>query len=220
MGFLDEYSISLEDEMKYDAVKRVYMHLCLTLTLTAVISYAMYGRIEVTTDASYFVVPYVLSIILLITLFCVKHSTMASLIVLYSFVFCFSFCIGFIVSSYEADAITAAVFLTGTIVLVLTGMVWSGKISYTITNQCMGMAMTLLIMSWVMLWLFPAVTGMSTLYCILGAFIFSLFLIGDTARLMHMHIDQLETEWAIVVVDLYLDIINLFLYILQILGKK
>jgi len=50
-----------------------------------------------------------------------------------------------------------------------------------------------------------------------GAFVFSLFIIFDTHMLMHKHSPE---EYIVASVNLYLDILNLFLHILRILGER
>lgn len=56
---------------------------------------------------------------------------------------------------------------------------------------------------------------MEMMLCIGGAMVFSLYIIYDTHMLMYKHSPE---EYVVCTVELYLDIINLFLYILRILA--
>lgn len=56
-----------------------------------------------------------------------------------------------------------------------------------------------------------------TVYACFGAMLFSGFIVYDTAQLLHkMH----PHEYVAAAISLYLDIINLFIYILEIFGKR
>lgn len=64
--------------------------------------------------------------------------------------------------------------------------------------------------------IFPSVM-MDKMIAVGGAFVFSLFIIFDT----HMMMRKLSPEeYVVAAVNLYLDIINLFLYILRILQES
>ena len=62
----------------------------------------------------------------------------------------------------------------------------------------------------------PQSDALELTYGVFGAFLFSGFIVVDTQRLMYrVSVD----EYIICAIDLYLDIINLFIRILEIMGK-
>merc|ERR1712146_551269 len=72
-----------------------------------------------------------------------------------------------------------------------------------------------------MLWGFGAMLfGFKTnwIYSLGGALLFSAYILYDTSRLLHSY--GADESWVIFTIDLYLDIINLFLFILQLLSKR
>merc|ERR1711879_571572 len=72
---------------------------------------------------------------------------------------------------------------------------------------------------WTLLWLCGVYSyWLYQLYCIFGIFLFIGFIIYDTSKLMNKHSDP--DEYVIFAVNLYLDILNLFLFILSLLGGR
>jgi FtsH-binding integral membrane protein len=74
---------------------------------------------------------------------------------------------------------------------------------------------------WALIWVnligffVPYPGAASRAICVIGVILFSLFILYDTSMIMN----RLGTdEWVIASVDLYLDVLNLFLYLLRLLG--
>jgi FtsH-binding integral membrane protein len=62
---------------------------------------------------------------------------------------------------------------------------------------------------------------MYMIYCVLGVALFSLYLIFDTQLIMGNHKYKLSPEdYVLGALILYLDIINLFLYVLELVGSR
>ena len=62
---------------------------------------------------------------------------------------------------------------------------------------------------------------MRNLYCCLGVIVFGFYLIIDTQMIMGGRTIELSIdEYAIAAMILYIDIIQIFLYLLQLLSKK
>mmetsp|Transcript_27366 Transcript_27366/g.43433 ORF Transcript_27366/g.43433 Transcript_27366/m.43433 type:complete len:118 (-) Transcript_27366:155-508(-) len=55
-------------------------------------------------------------------------------------------------------------------------------------------------------------------YSLGGALLFSAYILYDTSRLLHTF--GADEDWIFFTIDLYLDIVNLFLFILQLLAKS
>lgn len=62
---------------------------------------------------------------------------------------------------------------------------------------------------------------LTNLYCAVGVFLFGIYLIIDTQMIMGgKHIELNIDEYAIAAMLLYIDIIQIFLYLLRMLGGK
>lgn len=108
----------------------------------------------------------------------------------------------------EAVAITASVFV------VLTVYTMQSKWDFSFMGAGLGMCL------WVMiLWgFFGLIFGMQAgmIYSLLGSILFSGYIIYDT----YMIAERLDPEdYVVAAIELYLDLINLFLYILRILAE-
>ena len=70
--------------------------------------------------------------------------------------------------------------------------------------------------SWITFWLVPYSSfAFSQLYSLFGAILFCGFIIYDTNAIMRRFgVD----DWLIAAIELYLDVINLFLFLLQLLS--
>lgn len=130
-----------------------------------------------------------------------------------------AFMVGSVVTAYCASGykstVLEAVFLTGAIFIGLTLFTFQSKIDFSFLGAGLSMALGALI-----LWgLFAMIFGVQTgyVYALLGCIIFSGYIIFDTWLIM----DRLSPhEYILGAIMLYLDIINLFLYLLQLLAES
>merc|ERR550519_1264995 len=121
---------------------------------------------------------------------------------------------------FKAEAILIAVGITAGVTLGLTLFAFQTKIDFT---ACGGMLCALLMILMVA-GIILSFTGLSKAamigYGSAGALIFSLYIIYDTQLMMggkHKYSVSPE-EYVFASLNLYLDVINLFLYILRIVG--
>ena len=112
------------------------------------------------------------------------------------------------------DLVLEAVFITASVFIVLTIFTLQSKWDFSFLGAGLGMCL------WVMiLWgFFAIIFGLQTgfIYGLAGSILFSGFIIYDT----YMICERLDPEdYIVAAIELYLDLINLFLYILQMLGE-
>jgi FtsH-binding integral membrane protein len=69
-----------------------------------------------------------------------------------------------------------------------------------------------------MLIFFPISGIANTLYCVFGIILFVAYLLYDTSELRHVYVYD-DDQYVIMATGIYLDIINLFLYILRLMSK-
>lgn len=213
-----------EKSLRVGFIRKVYGILSIQLLLTTAVSYLCtiekYGIRQFVVHNAWLFLPVTLvSIVLLIALQCNQKRYPVNMILLVAWTLCFSLSIGLICAIYmskgqgeivyEAAGITMATFLGLTIFTFKSkyNFSWMGGILFTLL---WGMTLSSL-----MAMLFGFTLGI--VYSYFGAVLFSGFILFDTHRLLK----QLDyDEYIEASIQLYLDIVNLFLFILRILSKK
>merc|ERR1712004_794247 len=160
------------------------------------------------------------SFILMIALVCVpsiRRKTPHNMIFLGLFTLCEGWLIGAICSTYQVEEVLIAVGMTAGVVFSLTLFAMQTKIDFT----AWGGALLCILVGFVALF-FPQTRAVRLVFAIIGAIIFSLYIVFDTQMMMGgNHKYSLDPEeYVFAALNLYLDIINLFLYILQIIGAS
>lgn len=135
-----------------------------------------------------------------------------------AFTFVEAFAVGTVVTMYcasgERGIVLEAVFLTGSIFLGLTIFTFQSKIDFSFLGAGLSMGLGALILWGIFGMLFGIQTGY--VYALLGCIIFCGYILFDTWMIMN----QLSPhEHVLAAIMLYLDIINLFLYLLQLLSS-
>ena len=126
-----------------------------------------------------------------------------------------SFSIGFVVSMHDTWVVIQAFMLTTVTVLGLTAYTFQSKRDFRPMSAALSSLLMLLIFS-TFFHIFFQSELTHTVLSVLGAFLFSCFIIFDTQMIMK-HLSP--EEYIVGVINLYLDIINLFLEILKILNS-
>lgn len=152
-------------------------------------------------------------LIIMFALMMKKNDYPANYYLLGIFTFCESISIGTVTSLYDSMVVVQALFLTMAIVGCLTLYTFQSKRDFKAGGALLFSLLTLLMIGSFMQIFFQS-DGFRTALSVLGAFVFSGFIIVDTQMIMkHLHAE----EYIVGVINLYLDIINLFLEILKIL---
>jgi len=151
----------------------------------------------------------------------VKNSYPANYLLLCVFTVLESLTIGFICVYFYAagygSEILLAFGITLAIFCVLTLFTMQSSIDWSFLGAGIFCALFVLIFwSWFTFWLTPADSFVPRqLFSLGGAIVFSLFIVYDTNNIMkHFGVD----DYIIAAIELYLDVINLFLYLLQFLA--
>lgn len=99
--------------------------------------------------------------------------------------------------------------------------VWQGITVKLIGISCcffrLSVALLVLLMGGIMRLFFPYSDALEWCLSVGGALVFSLFIVFDTSLIMHKVSPE---EYIMACINLYLDIINLFLHLLRILSKS
>jgi len=139
--------------------------------------------------------------------------------------------VGFISVQYTKESVLIALVMT--IIAVFSLTIFACCTSFDVTGyvQYMGCAFMVLfgfgffmmISSWAGLGNYPAFQAMHLVYAALGAMIFSAFLVFDTQLIIggkhHKHEFAID-DYALAAVSIYVDVIELFAFVLQLAGKR
>lgn len=128
-----------------------------------------------------------------------------------------SYMIGFVTAQYDTRIVVQALAITVVLFAGLTGVAMTAKYDFTKWYKYAFAALFLLLGIGIVQMFVPFSSKMELLYSSLGAFVFAVYILIDTQLIMNQFHPEDEVIGAI---TLYLDIINLFLYILRILTES
>jgi len=164
-----------------------------------------------------------LMLVCLISMACcesVRRKTPTNFIFLTVFTACEGVMLGTVSTFYDVDAVLIAVGITAGVTFALTVFAFQTKIDFT---ACGGMLCALLVIfmiAGVVLMFLPKTKWTMVGFGSAGALIFSLYIIYDTQLMMggkHKYSLSPE-EYIFAALNIYLDVVNLFMYILMIVG--
>lgn len=168
-------------------------------------------------------IAFALTFVCIIALACcpdVRRKFPINMIFLAIFTLCESFLLGAVASCYKSEEVLIAVGITAVVALGLTIFAFQTKWDFTMCNA--GLLVLLIIL--IFFGLLCAIIRSKILqifYASLGALVFSMYLVFDTQLMLggkHQYALSPE-EYIFAALNLYLDIVNLFLFILSIIGR-
>ncbi|CEM31494.1 unnamed protein product [Vitrella brassicaformis CCMP3155] len=131
--------------------------------------------------------------------------------------------VGLICSAYSIDSVLIAVAMTCAIVAALTALAVFTETDFTGYVPYLFTAGVSLVVFGIILLLLPTVPILHVLYSYVGAFIFSCYIILDTQMILggkHRRYQFGVDDYAFAALAIYLDVVNLFIQLLKILGEK
>jgi len=138
-------------------------------------------------------------------------------ILLGCFTFCESILVGTVVTFYDKSVVIEAFVLTAGVTVALTMYTLQSKRDFSSWGAALFSVLWILILTSFMQIFFFQSELVDRAMAVAGAVLFSLFIIFDTHMIMHKVSPE---EYIHASINLYLDIINLFLHILRILGES
>lgn len=154
---------------------------------------------------------------LLLVTYWKRKSYPANLIFLSGFTLLEAYSISVVTSFYDARVVVQALVLTLGIFVALTLFACQTKYDFTSWMPYLFGALWFLIMLGFMAMFFPMGSKMELVYSAIGALVFAGYILVDTQMVMrHYHVEE-EIAASI---SLYLDILNMFLFILRILNSQ
>merc|ERR1719378_382310 len=150
---------------------------------------------------------------------CYKSAAPWNLVLLFSFTAAMSYTIGMLTTSYAAMGLSMIVLeafaITSLLFIALTVFTMVSKIDFSFLGLILPICLfTLIIWGFFAMFAFPSFM-FSQVYALLGALIFSLYVLYDTWSITtYLSYD----DYVLGAINLYLDFINLFLMILSCLS--
>jgi len=208
-------------------IRKVYSILMVQLVLTgAVISTFMFVKdVKSYVQRNMWVYYSSMGVMLvcLISMACcdsVRRKFPTNFIFLGVFTFCEGVMLGTISTFYDVDAVLIAVGITAGVTFCLTIFAFQTKIDFTVCGGMLCAVLMIFVLAGFLLMFLPKTKWTMIGFGSVGALIFSLYIVYDTQLMMggkHKYSLSPE-EYIFAALNIYLDIINLFMYILMIVG--
>ena len=150
----------------------------------------------------------------------VRRKHPLNLVILFVFTLSLSFMVAVIASSYDVNAVFVAAAATCLIVLSLT--LFSLQTKYDFTGA--GPYLFVFLMCFIIFGLFAAIFHsevVHVLYACIGVLLFSFYLVYDTQLIVGgRRFEISEEEHVLGALMIYIDIVQIFLYLLEIFGRR
>ncbi|KAK9917256.1 hypothetical protein WJX75_002426 [Coccomyxa subellipsoidea] len=215
-----------DNMLRWGFIKKVYGIISAQLVLTAIVSGTILAvppvRGFVTTSLWFQITCAVLPLVGLIPLYMYSRKHPQNLIILALWTASLSVGVGTACTVYEPAVVLEALCLTAAIVLGLTTYTFHAArkgYSFQRLGPILFAALTAMVLWSIIQVAFGAYVGGpgKTVFALLGAIVFSGYIVFDTENLISRH--DLD-DYIMASVSLYLDIVNLFLYLLRLLGNN
>ncbi|XP_030634478.1 fas apoptotic inhibitory molecule 2b [Chanos chanos] len=210
-------------------IRKVYailmMQLLVTVAIVAVFTYSDAVRFYLYTHPALYSTSYLLFFITYITLACcgdLRRQFPWNLILLTIFTLSMACMMGFVSSFYNTKSVLLCIGITAIVCLCVTIFSFQTKVDITsfqglLFILCMVMLFCGLVMGFVVP--FGYVPWLHAIYATIGAIVFTMFLAFDTQLLMgNKDYAMSPEEYIFATLSLYLDIIYLFSFLLQLFG--
>uniref|UniRef100_A0A3P9KYN8 Glutamate receptor, ionotropic, N-methyl D-aspartate-associated protein 1b (glutamate binding) n=1 Tax=Oryzias latipes TaxID=8090 RepID=A0A3P9KYN8_ORYLA len=196
--------------------------LMVTFAFVAIFTFVKEVKAFVKVNIWTYIVSYVIFIVALLAISCcgnLRRKHPWNLVALSILTLSMSYMVGMIASFHDTDSVIMAVGITA--VVCFTVVIFSLQTKYDFTS-CYGVLFVCLIVLIIFgfLCIFIQNKILEIVYAGLGALLFTCFLAVDTQLLLgNKELSLSPEEYVFAALNLYLDIINIFLYILAIVGR-
>ncbi|CAG4962923.1 unnamed protein product [Colias eurytheme] len=227
-GGMEQFDFS-EQSIRKAFIRKVYSilmcQLLVTMGFIALFVFHEPTKVFVRSNPYLFWIALVVTFVCIIAMACcenVRRTTPMNFIFLFIFTLAQSFLLGVASSTYEATEVFIAVGITAAVCLGLTLFAFQTKWDFTMMGGALVAASMVLLMFGLISIFIPRNDIVRLVYASLGVLLFSMYLVYDTQLMMggkHKYSISPE-EYIFAALNLYLDIVNIFLYILTILGAS
>eukprot|EP00096_Caligus_rogercresseyi_P016182 TRINITY_DN874_c0_g1_i1.p1 TRINITY_DN874_c0_g1~~TRINITY_DN874_c0_g1_i1.p1 ORF type:complete len:346 (+),score=68.78 TRINITY_DN874_c0_g1_i1:61-1098(+) len=151
-----------------------------------------------------------------------RRKSPINLILLGIFTVAESFSLSLVAVHYKTEAVLLAAGICAVVTLALTVFAFQTKIDFTNCGACLMVCVLVLFLAGFAMIFFPTNKYATIAYSSAGALIFSLYIVYDVQMMIggnHKYSISPE-EYIMAALNLYIDIINLFMFILSIIGAS
>jgi hypothetical protein len=225
MAMQKRFVADLEPMWRRAFIGKVYTLLCMQILITVVICFGMmqiggydFYVWSLTEGAWTRMVAMLSTFVILIAMMCLKSTYPTNLVLLFSFTVAMSYTLGVICTAYAAAGLAMLVLeafaITSLLFVALTVFTMWSKIDFSFLGVILPMLLFMLIIwGFFAMFAFPSF-AFSQVYALAGTVIFSLYVLFDTYMITtYLTYD----DYVLGAINLYLDFVNLFLMILQLL---
>jgi FtsH-binding integral membrane protein len=216
------YSGKWEEQLRIGFIRKVYGILTLQLLITTIfvgitffreVKYFMYENIGL------FWAAMGLSLIIIFSLFCfpnIFRSFPANYFILFLWTVCEAYMVGTASAFNPPEIVLTAALLTALVTLSLTIYAFTTKTDFTFLGGFLFVVTTIMIFWGIFYMIFGFF--LYTVYCVLGVILYSIYLIFDTQLILgRFGLEYSIDDYILAAISIYIDIIQLFLFFLQLL---
>lgn len=206
-------------EQRANFISKVYFILFLQLLVTAVICALVYTneRLEEIVTSLYLVIFIATIAVLVVLMCCVQESFPLNFILFWVFTVLMSLMVSVITSQYSLDTLLPCLGITVITVGGISAFCYVTKKDFSFLGPYLFGGLMLLILLPIVFYFFPPSGPVQMFYYAAGVVIFVGYLFYDTSNLVNGKYQNTiggDFAYILAAIDLYLDIINLFIYIL------
>jgi FtsH-binding integral membrane protein len=215
----------IHDRLRMGFVRKVYGILAVQLLITA-------GFTTLTFDKTFrdfffyniglFYACMFTTIVIMFSLLCfrgVAKTVPINYILLILFTVCESYMVATISAFNPPEIVITAALMTATIVIALTIYAFTTKTDFTLLGGFIFMFTAIMLFWGIFIMIFGFF--LYTLYCVLGVILFGIYLIFDTQLILgKFGLEYSIDDYILAALNIYIDIIQMFLYILQLLRRE
>ena len=217
--------VNVDDMMRLGFIRKVYGILSLQLSITVALTALTFldpVKNFLITNVWLFWTCLGLSIFIIIPLICcrsVAQKVPLNYILLITWTLCESVMVATCCSFYDPQVVITAGVLTAAVTISLTIYACTTKTDFTLLGGLLSVGICLLIFFGIFSFAFGRV--LHTFYCVLGVLVYSIYLIFDTQLVMGKFGNEYQIDdYIIAAIMIYIDIIQIFLYLLQLFGRR
>jgi len=207
--------------VRNDFLKKVYAIVSVQLAITALVSGVIMFTPEIkefaTTSQPTMWAAFAGSIISVCGLHAVKNSYPANMALLLVFTLFESYIVGIICCMYKTESVIIAAALTTGVTASLSVYALTAKTDFSNWGASLYAGLWCIILGSLLQIFFPYSSMLNGLLSVAGAILFSFFIIYDTDQIANR---MSPDDYVVGAIELYLDIINLFIYILRLIGDR
>lgn len=219
----ENFEEKINMEIRLGFIRKVYGILSLQLLITVIFCAASFNlgvKTFLLENQVFFWLAAALSFIIIIPLICFKsvmRRVPINYILLLSWTMCEAYLVACCCAIYDPQTVIMAAVATLAVTVSITIYAWTTKTDFTFCGGMLFTAVCLLFLLTLFSFIFPF---LNAAICVLGVMIYSFYLLYDTQLIFgKVGIEYDVEDYILASLNVYLDIIQIFLYMMEIIGS-